>query len=182
MNLPNILTLVRIALVPIFFSFLLQTPTENHLARFHAFLIFSFGAVTDALDGFFARLLKQQSKLGAFLDPLADKLLILAGFLGILLTTQPIFKLPVWIQVVVLFREIIIALGFLTLFLFSGKMDFKPNWIGKITTFFQMALIISCILNWSGAILIGYFAAVLTIVSGVVYTMRELPNFQRGFK
>ncbi len=112
-----------------------------------------------------------------FLDPLADKLLILFGFLGILLTAQSIFKPPLWVSVIVLFREIVIALGFLTLFFFSKNIHFRPNWLGKTTTCTQMMLILFCLLSWPGTIALAYAAAFLTITSGVVYTVREMTQF-----
>ena len=177
MNLPNLLTLFRISLVPFFLSVLLQSPDENSRACLHAFLIFGIAALTDALDGFLARRLNQETDLGKFLDPLADKLLILSGFLGILLTSQPVYKLPIWVQVTVLFRELVIALGFLTLFLFSKNIHFVPNPLGKLTTCFQMTLIVFCLFNWPGTMLIAYFTVLLTILSGIVYTSRELTQF-----
>jgi len=177
LNLPNSLTLFRIALVPVFLSIILQSPEENSQARLHAFFIFGIAAFTDALDGFLARKFNQQTELGAFLDPLADKMLVLSGFLGILLTTQAVYKLPIWVQVTVLFRELVIVLGFLTLQLFSKKITFIPNHLGKLTTFSQMALILFCIFNWPGSIEAAYLVAALTIASGIVYTSRELRKF-----
>lgn len=177
MNLPNLLTLIRIALVPVFFAIIIQSPAENPQAPFFALLIFCVAAATDALDGFLARVLKQQTELGMFLDPLADKLLIVSGFLGILITGQPVFKPSMWIQVTVLFREIVIVLGFLTLHFFSKNILFRPNWIGKMTTFSQMLLILFCILNWPGAFLFSLVVAFFTVTSGIVYTVRELKQF-----
>ena len=177
MNLPNLLTLTRIALVPLFFSLLLQPPIEGTHSLIFALLVFTIAAITDALDGFAARALKQETELGVFLDPLADKLLMIAGFLGILLTSQLVYKPLIWIQVVILFREVVIALGFLTLHFFSKKVTFHPNWLGKLTTFFQMTLIVFCVINHSFAQPLSLIVAVLTIASGIVYTVRELRHF-----
>jgi cardiolipin synthase (CMP-forming) len=177
LNLPNFLTLTRIALVPVFFSLLLQPPAENTQSLFFALFIFVLAALTDALDGYLARTLKQETELGVFLDPLADKLLMVAGFLGIFLTAQSVYKPTIWIQVVILFREVVLALGFVTLHFFSKKVVFHPNWLGKLTTFSQMTLIVSCMMNFSFASYLSWVAAILTICSGIVYTVRELRHF-----
>ncbi len=177
MSLPNILTLIRIILVPIFFTVLVSPALPHSVLRFSAVFIFGAAALTDALDGFFARALKQQTELGAFLDPLADKLLVVFGLLGILLTPQAVFKPPLWIQVTILFREIILLLGFVMLFFLSKEIRIQPNYLGKCTTFSQMLLILFCLLSLPNAIGVAYFTAILTIISGCVYSARELIKF-----
>ncbi len=177
MNLPNFLTLSRIALAPIFLSLLLLPPAENSHTLLFVTAIFAIAAFTDALDGFLARRWRQQTDLGAFLDPVADKILILSGFFGILLTAQPVFKLPVWIQILVLFRELVIGIGVMTLFLFSGKIHSLPNKLGKLTTVMQILLIGASLLNWNLTLEFAYVVAALTAASGVVYTVQGMRKF-----
>lgn len=168
MNIPNLLTLLRIALVPIFFILLL-TPG----ARIVAFTVFAAAALTDALDGLLARILNQKTELGAFLDPLADKMLILSGLIGIYLTKQPVHEPPLWFLVVVLFRELVFVIGFFTFFFFSKKMIICPNLLGKATTLTQMFLVVVCLLNWPGMLPLTFVSGALTVTSGLVYTWRE---------
>lgn len=177
MNLPNILTLLRIVLVPIFFSFLITPFSENPNARFYASFCLIAAALTDVLDGFFARSLRQQTEIGALLDPIADKLIVISGFLGILLTSQAVFKPLLGVQVMIIFREIMIALGFLIVFLFSRKIDFHPNWLGKMTNGLQLSLILFCIYDWPGAMGLSYVTVAVTVASGLVYTVQELRKF-----
>ena len=177
MNFPNFLTLLRIALAPVFLALLLQSPAEYPNILAFVFPIFAAAALTDAFDGFLARKWKQETELGIFLDPVADKVLILFGFLGILLTAQPVFKLPVWFQILVLFRELVIIIGVMTLFFFTGKIHSLPNKLGKLTTVTQILLIGSCILNWAGTANFSYAVAFLTAASCVVYTVQGMAKF-----
>ncbi len=177
MNLPNLLTLSRIALTPIFLSLLLHPYNEHSKILSYVIVIFSIAALTDALDGFLARKMNQQTELGKFLDPVADKILILSGFVGILLTAQPVYKLPVWMQILILFRELVIVIGVMTLFFFTGKVHSIPNKLGKLTTVMQMLLIGSCLLNWSGTLWLAYAVAFLTATSCLVYTLQGMAKF-----
>lgn len=151
-------------------------PAENPHARMIACVLFAGAAVTDAIDGLLARLLRQKTELGAFLDPLADKMLILAGMIGIFLTLQPVYQPPLWFLVIVLFRELVFVIGFLTFLVFSKRMRIRPNLLGKATTLSQMLVILFCVLNWPGAQAVVSACALLTIASGFVYTGREWKN------
>ncbi|MBU0988492.1 MAG: CDP-alcohol phosphatidyltransferase family protein, partial [Proteobacteria bacterium] len=100
-NIPNILTLTRILLAPLFVIFLLK-----NLFSF-ALLVFSVAAISDVLDGFLAKHLGQSSLLGAYLDPVADKLLIASAFVSLAILKI----LPAWLAVIVLTRDILIVTG-----------------------------------------------------------------------
>ena len=154
-------------------------PPEKDSALFYALILFSVAVLTDAFDGFFARLLKQETKLGLFLDPFADKLLLTFGFLAILLSAQPVFKPPMWILITIIFREIVITFIFLVIFSMSRKLELKPNLLGKFTTVAQMVLMMFCILNNGSGLAAAFIAAGLTILSGIVYALRELPRFSK---
>ena len=107
MNIPNFLSLLRIILVPVFVIFLIQAEYDK------ALITFAVAGLTDALDGTLARLLKCQTTLGAFLDPIADKLLLVTSFVSLALFGL----IPAWLAVIVISRDFIILLGiaFLTL-------------------------------------------------------------------
>jgi CDP-diacylglycerol--glycerol-3-phosphate 3-phosphatidyltransferase len=101
MNLPNYISVFRILLVPIFFMFLIDFDAAHTHYRPIALAIFLVAITTDALDGIIARQLKQQTKLGTFLDPFADKLLLLTAFLGIACTEWFVIKPPNWIVILI---------------------------------------------------------------------------------
>ena len=130
--------------------------------------------MTDALDGFLARMTKRQTALGRFLDPFADKLLILSGFLGILGLESLPYRPPVWVTVTVVFRDILIVMGMLMIFLLSGDLRVQPNLVGKITTAAQMLTLIAILLASPVAVALWYLTAVLTIFSLFLYLIREI--------
>lgn len=129
LNLPNFLTLIRILSIPFFLVYL------AYHRYFEALLIFIFGGITDFLDGLAARWMKQQTTLGAFLDPVADKLLVLASYVML----SFIEGIPTWLAVVVVSRDALIVLGFgLIHLLLEEKPEIRPTRIGKWSTTFQL--------------------------------------------
>lgn len=174
MNFPNFLTLLRIALAPVLFSLLVYDFEINAQIPKLALIIFTTAIFTDVLDGFFARFWNQQTYLGAFLDPLADKILIVTAFLGIVLTRQPISQPPLWLTGLIFLRELVILCGFFTFFWLKRQADFSPNRLGKITAACQMALIAGCLVNFDNLPVLGMIVAALTMVSCVVYTWRGI--------
>jgi len=132
MNLPNGLSLLRILLIPVFVIFCLDKKFDR------ALIVFLIAAASDALDGFLARVLKQKTVIGAYLDPIADKLLLITAFI-----TLSILKfIPGWVSVVVISRDIIITTGIVVLFLIDTKVDIKPVLLSKINTMCQTLTII----------------------------------------
>ena len=129
------------------------------------------------LDGFLARVTKSRSELGRFLDPLADKLLLLSGFLGLLFVQALPYRPPLWITVTIVFRDLMIVAGLVIIYLLKGTFPVYPNFLGKATTAFQMATLLAILLAWPVSILLCYITAILTITSFGVYTMRELKSF-----
>lgn len=130
--------------------------------------------LSDALDGYFARKLKQNTRLGAFLDPLGDKLLIDSAFL--LLVNKPQFalnlSLPIWVVAVIITRDIIFALASLFLHLRRG-IKISPSFLGKIATVCQMIAILSALFFFTFTRLIWITAGILTIIAGIGYIYRE---------
>ncbi|MBN1828622.1 MAG: CDP-alcohol phosphatidyltransferase family protein [Deltaproteobacteria bacterium] len=137
MNIPNFLTVLRIILTPVLVIFLME-------GRFaFALAIFVFSGITDALDGFLARILKQKTSIGSILDPLADKALVAASFV----TLSVLGILPGWLTVVVISRDLIILLGISVLFFLSISVDIKPSIISKATTVSQFLTILVALLD-----------------------------------
>ncbi len=175
MNLPNLITVFRILITPMFFTELVSyKPGEEH-HRWIAFWLFIAGVISDALDGLIARVTKNQTPLGQFLDPLADKLLLLSGFLGLLLVSGLPHHPPVWFTVAVVFRDLFILCGLVIIFLVSGKVHVQPNFLGKMTTAAQMATLTAVLLGTSLAPLIWNIAGILTVASILSYLFRDLP-------
>lgn len=171
---PNLVTLSRILIVPFFFSLLLYYDPTRDLLRIWAFWLFLFGSATDAVDGLIARLHGQTTELGKLLDPLADKLLLLSGYLGIFFAEAFPLTPPPWVIVVITFREVVIIGGLIVFFLSGRKIKVRPNLLGKATTAFQMATVLSILLLLPVSPLLWNVTAVLTVASGLTYVVREI--------
>ncbi len=131
MNIPNTLTIIRILSIPVFVICLLY----DRLVI--ALFIFIGAGITDGLDGLIARVFRQRTTIGTYLDPIADKLLLTTAFIVLAI----LGSIPSWLTVIVIARDVIIALGILVLFLTSHRVDVKPVMIGKTSTFFQIVTI-----------------------------------------
>ncbi len=131
MSIPNLLTLIRIILIP-WFAILLINDSLNQ-----ALWVFAGAAVTDGLDGFTARYFSQKTRLGALLDPIADKLLLSTAFITLAIMKQ----IPVWLSVIVISRDVVIVLGVSVLFLSHIQFEMRPTLYSKLTTLFQLLLI-----------------------------------------
>jgi cardiolipin synthase len=167
MNIPNVLTLLRILLVPVVVIFLIQ---DSYLK---ALIVFAFSGITDALDGFLARILNQQTTLGAYLDPIADKALIMTCFL----TLSILGHIPGWLTVIVVSRDSIILLGILVLTIMEISFKIHPTFVSKVTTALQIftvffVLISQCIpgnFEQTWLIYLYWLTALFTIISGLNY-------------
>jgi cardiolipin synthase len=128
---PNALTLIRILTIPGFLILLTSGRPGVALAVFVA------GGITDALDGAIARLTDTKTELGAILDPLADKLLLLSSFCVLAFMEL----VPNWLTVLVIFRDVFLLAGYLPLRLHGEWIEVRPSVIGKMTTFFQLGAV-----------------------------------------
>ncbi|OCL81960.1 CDP-diacylglycerol--glycerol-3-phosphate 3-phosphatidyltransferase [Arcobacter porcinus] len=170
LNLPNSLALFRIALAPLLLWFLIDRANplfENwHPSWFDYFagLIFIIASVTDFFDGFIARAWNQMTKLGGILDPLADKMLVLSGFLGLMVLDRA----SAWAVFLILSREFFIT-GLRVVAVAENK-NVASTMAGKIKTVVQMFAIGFLIMNWPYATAILWLAVILTIYSGFEYT------------
>jgi len=175
---PNLITLIRILVVPFFFSTLLYYRPERDYLRFWAFGLFLTASITDAIDGLVARLGKKITELGRFLDPLADKLLVLSGYLGLLLGKDFPLLPPLWIIVAIVFRDVVILGGLTVFFVSGGPIQVRPNLLGKTTTALQMATLLSILLLLPLSPWLWNLTAILTITSGLTYVAREMKRIR----
>ena len=168
MTVPNLITTIRILLAPVFIIYLIN---DKFLP---ALVVILLCAVSDGIDGMLARLLNQRSRLGAYLDPLADKLLLLAAFV----TLSVRGYLPAWLTVLVFSRDTMILLGIIVLFLNRVEVAIKPSYVSKVTTWLQFITIVAVL---SKAVMpftvklypyIFYLTALLTITSGLHYMVQ----------
>jgi len=178
LSIPNYLTLFRILLTPVFFITLVSYTPEKEWLRFAALGIFALASVTDALDGLLARFLKQRTALGQMLDPLADKILLLSAYIGLLFVGTLPLRPALWVTITIIFRDLILLFGFFTLHFASVKMEVTPNLWGKLTTVSQMLLLCFILLEWPIAIPLSYLTVTFTIISGIIYLTRGLKFIQ----
>ncbi len=134
MTIPNILTIGRICLTPVLVWLILK----NNLTD--ALIVFFIAGISDGLDGLLARVLNQKSRFGAYLDPLADKLLLVTSFLLL----GYIELIPSWLVIIAVSRDVMILLGLFTLFFHQIKFEMRPLASSKLTTFCQLFTI--CVL------------------------------------
>lgn len=160
MNIANLLTLFRIALIP-FFYFVFLSNFENK--DIYACMIFILASFTDFLDGYLARKYQLVTNFGKIMDPLADKLLVMTALILLIVLN----RLSAWIVIIIIARELgITALRVITA---SEGIDVSAGNLGKLKTVSQMIAIILLILNINYGIPVIYLALFLTIISGIDY-------------
>ncbi len=170
MTIPNLLTFARIFLTPLLAWLLLRQWMTA------AFIVFFIAGLTDALDGLLARVLDQKSRLGSYIDPVADKLLLVTAFVLL----WKIGEIPFWLLLIIVGRDLLILGGFFVLFFSQVQFEIKPLVSSKLTTLFQLgtvfALLGRSVLELSGWIYSVLFVttAGFSILSGVQYLLRGL--------
>ena len=169
-TLPNFITLVRLAAIPFF----LLAISDGRFGI--ALSIFVAAGISDGVDGYLARRFEMKSALGAYLDPIADKLMLMTSYLFLSIPSYPAsVKVPIWLAVLVVSRDGLLLLVALLLILTSNKRRFPPTWIGKVTTvtLIVTVLFVLCANLWSWPpeiVLIGFgAAAAATVLSGFDY-------------
>lgn len=174
LNIPNLVTLMRMGIIPLFVIALLNGESGK------ALVLFVLAGLTDALDGFLARVFEQSSILGAYLDPIADKLLLTSAY--IMLTIPSLnagqVLIPVWVTVLVLARDILILVIALVLWMALGQSKFTPTKLSKVNTVVQVAGVILVLLSGLSETMVMpatvcvYLVAALTVLSGCDYIYR----------
>ncbi|MDH4192602.1 MAG: CDP-alcohol phosphatidyltransferase family protein [Nitrospirota bacterium] len=177
-NLPNSLTVLRILLVPVFVGFLLYEYFD------YALITLLVAAVTDGLDGAIARITDQRTRLGEYLDPLADKLLLMSA----MVTLSVLHFIPVWAVILVVSRDAILLTGTILANLTEIDIDIAPTWLGKGTTLAQICYVIMVILFATGRVsaevVIPFLAimVILTTGSGMHYLFRGIQHLNSSTK
>jgi cardiolipin synthase len=174
-TIPNILTVLRMALVPVFVSLLFYGRFLTALA------VFIIAGITDGLDGLLARRFNQKSQLGTILDPIADKLLLVTAYIVLSLpqiSPNPIprhFPVPFWVTAAVISRDVFIVIGAAAINMVTGFKKFRPSLLGKINTTIQIISVALILIAASFPPLRGYLPTVYTtvfsfaVISGVHY-------------
>ena len=163
---PNLLTLMRIGMVP-WLVVLLQ---NQQFAL--SLIVFVVAGLTDALDGFIAKRFNAQTYLGSLLDPLADKGLLVSSYIML----SVLGLIPFWLMVTVVFRDVIIVGGYLLMVLFFGSVKMQPLIVSKVNTFTQIAYIVFVLLALAmnsdfSAIqpILSYTVLATSVISGLAY-------------
>jgi len=165
---PNQITLLRLGFLPLFLILIVY---EHYR---WALLILVLAGLSDGIDGLLARKLNQKSAIGAYLDPIADKLLLSSSF--VILAMER--KIAWWLTIMVLSRDILLLVVAAVIILISGYRPFPPSLLGKATTFFQIILVFTAVLAaaYANPVVIemnrvlAYVVAALTVISGFDYS------------
>lgn len=149
--------------------------TGNELHRFLAILAFAVAAICDGVDGYIARRYNQRSELGAILDPLADKLLLVSGIVLLSLNGPHLGSIPLWLTGTIIGRDLLVLIGLLVIHMTVGKVKVRPRILGKVATVLQMLCVGWVLLKWDTGLADSWFriwtvgAAVCTGISGLLY-------------
>ena len=164
-SIPNILTVLRILLTPIFVILLLRHFFTG------ALIVFAAAGLSDGLDGFIARCLNQRTRLGAYLDPTADKMMLASAFIMLVVLDV----IPDWITVIVIARDVIIFIGIAIFTLTEKSYEVRPTIVSKCTTAAQILLVLISLYDPAHAQLallhplLLWSTAALTTLSGLHY-------------
>lgn len=171
----NYITLLRILLIPVFVGFALyyaHSVTDgapDEALYWAAVATFAIASLSDAVDGYVARHFNQRSKLGVILDPLADKLLMLAAVCTLAFSAWPA-KLPLYFVILSLSREVFTVVGAFVIKYCAGKVHIEPHWTGKASTFTQIVAISAAMLRIDSMVpAAAAIASVFVVSSGGIY-------------
>ncbi|HXL81815.1 MAG TPA: CDP-alcohol phosphatidyltransferase family protein [Pyrinomonadaceae bacterium] len=178
LTVPNMLTVFRMMLIPVFVTVLFYQRFIVALA------VFVCAGLTDGLDGLLARRFDQRSQLGTVLDPIADKLMMVTAF--IVLSMRSIFPAPVpshlpvpfWVTVAVISRDVFIIVGAAAINIMTGFRGFRPSWLGKVNTTVQIVAIAAIMFAASVPYDTGYY---LPTVYATVFTFAVLSGLHYIF-
>jgi CDP-diacylglycerol--glycerol-3-phosphate 3-phosphatidyltransferase len=173
MTTANKVTILRILLIPVFVvEVLYYVRTGNELHRWVAIGSFGVAALCDGVDGYIARRFNQRSELGAILDPLADKLLLVSGIVVLSFDQRPYLQsVPLWLTGTIIGRDILLLTGLIVIQMTVGKVKVRPRIVGKVATVLQMVVVLWILLKWEEKWLTGLTlaTAACTGSSGLLY-------------
>ena len=175
MTTANKITILRILLIPFFVVQVLYYVRQGHeLHRLLAILCFAIASILDGVDGYIARHYNQHSELGAILDPLADKLLLVSGVVVLSFDHDPYLEIiPLWLTGTIIGRDVLMLVGLVVIQMTVGKVKVRPRLVGKIATVLQMVVVLWVLLKWHDRSLdiLIFLAAVFTGISGLLYVL-----------
>ena len=186
LNAANLLTFGRLVMVPcfalaaVYYAASVRDGAPAEWLRWLAVGLFATASMTDALDGCLARRLNCQTRLGSFLDPIADKALLLTALL--LLSAEPgqaFVRLPLWFPIVIVSRDLFVVFGVALIWMLNRQIEIRPHWVGKLATGLQMVTLGLVLLKvpalyWQMPLWVAGFC---TVVSGVIYLVQVMPIF-----
>lgn len=177
MTTANKVTILRMLLIPFFVvEVLYYVKSGNEFHRIAGLLTFAVAAICDGVDGYIARRFHQHSELGAILDPLADKLLLVSGVVLLSFDHGPLLgQIPLWLTGTIIGRDLFLLLGLIVIHITVGRVTVQPRLIGKAATVLQMGCVLWLLLKWDAGLDARWFlglagaAAVCTGISGLLY-------------
>ena len=175
MTTANKITILRILLIPFFIAQVLYyLENGRELFRWLAVLCFGAAVLSDAIDGYIARRFNQRSQLGAVLDPLADKLLLVSSVILLSGDVEPhLHRIPLWLTATIIGRDILCTMGLAAIYCTCEKATVRPVFVGKMATVFQMVVVIWILLKWDAGWLRLWLAGagICTLISGAIYVV-----------
>lgn len=178
------ITLFRILLIPVFIGLAVYYGESvaggqaNEVLRWWTVATFALAAVSDAVDGYIARHFNQMSRLGAILDPLADKLMLLSAIITLSFTGWR-QHFPLWFPTLVIFRDLASIGGAFLIDYLTGKCVIRPHWTGKVATFAQFAAVLWLMIEIPGLVFATAVAGAFTAVSGFINLAEGVRQVQR---
>jgi cardiolipin synthase len=167
MNLANRISITRIVLIPFFIAAIVYSKLWIALA------IFMIAVISDGADGFIARALKQKTEFGTILDPVADKLLLISAYIALSIANPGKYiTIPPYVTIIVISRDVIIIMGSVMVYMIKGGLKVAPSIAGKITTFLQMMVIVSVLLQFKHSAILWNTAVIFTLLSGIDYMIK----------
>lgn len=170
-NIPNTLTIIRIVIIPVFITMIIYSKYN------YALTLFVIAALTDAFDGLFARLTNQKTRLGTFLDPLADKFLLVTSFILFAVYGW----IPKWLAITVISRDLIVVIGWFLIYLITHNSIIEPVLLGKTAIALQVITLAYVLININLSSpqpipdILLFLTAAITAISGLQY-------IYKGFK
>jgi len=171
-SIPNIFSYLRIILIPFIIYFLSKIETVEYL--FYALLIFMFASFTDFIDGWLARKLKQESEFGKFIDPIADKFLVISSLIAIIVIDKDFHVIDSWMIVIIVGRDILITV--MRWFAIKKGRPLRTSRFGKFKTAFQMLSIVIIIMIYMSK-KSGFFTAHTSLPYWIMLTVTLMTAF-----
>lgn len=196
LTLANRITIVRFLSIPVFVTLVIyyaasaHDGTANEYLRWAATLVFAAASLSDALDGYFARSRRERTRLGAILDPLADKTLLVSALILLSIPwgdppDRLIFEphIPLWYTLLVISRDAVLIIGSMVIHFTVGHLEVGPRWFGKASTVFQMLIIVWVLTGIPGRqpfLWLLILASACTLLSAAQYLVDGIRQLERA--